>query len=160
MAVPPIIRRTITVDVPIDRAFRFFTESFSAWWPPEYRIGAVQPSEAVLEPRGGGRWFERAPDGTECGWGHVRVWQPPERLVLTWQITGEWRYDGDPDHASEVEIRFTAVGSGVTKVDLEHRLLERLVGGESVHDAVGGDAGWHAVLRRFARSATKPPGAV
>jgi uncharacterized protein YndB with AHSA1/START domain len=148
----PAVRRTIKVDAPLERAFRVFTESFNSWWPPEHHIGKADYAEGVLEPREGGRWFERGTDGSECEWGRVLAWEPPHRLVLTWQINGEWQYDPDPARASEVEVRFTADGSGQTLVELEHRLLERLVGGQAVHDGVGGEGGWNGTLERFAKA--------
>ena len=150
----PALHGTITVGVPIERAFRVFTNSFDTWWPREYHIGKAEMAEAILEPREGGRWYERGADGSECDWGRVLVWEPPHRLVVTWQINGEWQYDPDPERASEVEVRFTADGAGQTRVDLEHRLLERLVGGQAIRGAIEqGGGGWSAILERFARAA-------
>ncbi len=148
----PTVWRTITVDAPVERAFRVFTESFNSWWPPEHHIGEAELAEAVLEPREGGRWYERGIDGSECEWGRVLAWEPPHRLVVTWQINGEWQYDPDPRRASEVEVRFTPDGPGQTMVELEHRLLERLVGGQAVHDGIGGEGGWTRTLERFAKA--------
>lgn len=149
----PAIRRSITVNAPVERAFRVFTESFSGWWPSEYHIGSAEYAEAVLEPREGGRWFERGADGSECDWGRVLAWEPPHRLLVTWQITGDWRYDPDAEHASEVEVRFTPEGPEQTVVELEHRHLDRLVGGEAMRQAVGGDTGWAGILAGFAKAA-------
>jgi uncharacterized protein YndB with AHSA1/START domain len=148
----PAIRGRVTVGVPVEHAFRVFTESFHTWWPSEYHIGAADMAEAVLEPRAGGRWYERGVDGSECDWGRVLAWEPPHRLVVTWQINGQWQYDPDPEHASEVEVRFTADGAEQTTVELEHRLLERLVGGQAIHDAISGGGGWAAILERFAKA--------
>ena len=150
----PAIRGTVTVGVPVERAFRVFTDSFGIWWPSQYHIGQVDIAEAIMEPRAGGRWYERGVDGSECDWGHVLAWEPPNRLVVTWQIDGEWRYDPDPEHASEIEVRFTADGPGQTVVQLEHRHLDRLVGGQAIHDAIaiqGG--GWTSLLELFAKAA-------
>jgi uncharacterized protein YndB with AHSA1/START domain len=150
----PVIRGTVTVGVPVERAFRVFTESFGTWWPSQYHIGQADIAEAILEPRAGGRWYERGVDGSECDWGHVLAWEPPNRLVVTWQIDGGWRYDPDPEHASEIEVRFTADGLGQTVVQLEHRHLDRLVGGQAIHDAIaiqGG--GWTSLLELFAKAA-------
>src|SRR5215468_10512561 len=149
----PTLRGTISVAVPADRAFRIFTDSFNSWWPAQYHIGQAEMAEAVLEPREGGRWYERGVDGSECDWGRVLAWQPPRRLVLTWQINGQWQYDPDPAHASEIEVRFTADGPERTTVDLEHRLLDRLVGGQAIYDAIRGGGGWSALLESFARAA-------
>jgi len=85
----PVIQRTITIDLPIERAFRVFTESFNSWWPPEYHIGQAEMAEAILEQRQDGRWYERGVDGSECDWGRVLAWEPPHRLLVTWQINGE-----------------------------------------------------------------------
>src|SRR5689334_22534213 len=88
------VRQSVVVDAPRDRAFAVFTEDMSSWWPTEsYSIGAGPMAEAVIEPREGGRWFERSEDGTETEWGRVLAWEPPDRVVLAWQITAEWRYD-------------------------------------------------------------------
>ncbi|GAA4707963.1 SRPBCC family protein [Phytohabitans rumicis] len=147
----PPIRGTVRVGVPVERAFRVFTDSFYSWWPPAYHIGKTDPAQILLEPRVGGRWYERGTDGSECDWGRVLTWEPPHRLVLTWQINGEWQYDPDPDHASEVEVRFTADGPEQTLVELEHRNLDRLAAAQSLHDQVGGPGGWTSLLEAYAK---------
>ncbi len=149
----PALHGTITVSAPIDRAFRIFTESLDTWWPREYHIGRTDMAEAILEAREGGRWYERGVDGSECDWGRILAWEPPHRLVVTWQINGEWQYDPDPEHASEIEVRFTADGPDKTVVELEHRLLERLAGGQAIHDTIGQGGGWNSILEQFARAA-------
>jgi uncharacterized protein YndB with AHSA1/START domain len=152
-SVVPDLSATMTVGVPIDRAFRVFTENFGSWWPSEYHIGQSEMVDAVIEPRVGGRWYERDTDGSECDWGRVLAWEPPHRLVVTWQINGQWSFDPDPEHASEIEVRFTEDGSEETVVDLEHRLIGRLVGGQAIHDTITeGGGGWIAILERYARS--------
>jgi uncharacterized protein YndB with AHSA1/START domain len=150
----PALHGTITVAAPIERAFRVFTESLDTWWPRQYHIGQVDMAEAFMEPRVGGRWYERGVDGSECDWGRVLAWEPPHRLVVTWQINGEWQYDPDPEHASEIEVRFKADGPDRTVVELEHRLLERLVGGQALRDGIGQGGGWSSLLERFAQAAT------
>ncbi|MEU4414824.1 SRPBCC domain-containing protein [Nocardia salmonicida] len=108
----------------------------------------------VPAPREGGRWYERGTDGTECDWGWVLVWEPPHRLVVTWQINGRWEYDPDPARASEIEIRFTAEGPEQTAVTLEHRHLDRLVDGKAIQDTIverGG--GRSTLLELFATTA-------
>jgi uncharacterized protein YndB with AHSA1/START domain len=107
-------------------------------------------AEAIIEPRVNGRWYERGVDGTECDWGRVLAWEPPNRLVVTWQINGRWQYDPDPEHASEVEVRFVPDGNGQTRVELEHRHLDRLVDGQAMHAAVSGTGGWGSVLSQYA----------
>jgi uncharacterized protein YndB with AHSA1/START domain len=144
------LQGTVTVGAPLERAFSVFTESFNTWWPPMYHIGQSDMAEAILEPREGGRWYERGVDGVECDWGRVLVWEPPHRLVVTWQINGGWQFDPDPEHASEIEVRFTSSGPHQTLVELEHRLLHRLVGGEAIRGAIGQGGGWTRILEGFA----------
>jgi uncharacterized protein YndB with AHSA1/START domain len=93
--IPPLTG-TVTVDAPIDQTFRAFTEHFGSWWPAEYHIGQADMATAILQPRQGGRWYEQGTDGSECDWGRVLIWEPPHRLVVTWQINGHWQYDPDP----------------------------------------------------------------
>lgn len=150
--IPPITG-TVTVGLPVATAFRVFTGSITTWWPHDYHIGRVDVAEIVLEPGVGGRWYERGVDGSECDWGRVLVWQPPDRVVFTWQINGSWEFDPDPEHASEIDARFTADGPGSTTVTVEHRYFERLVGGRAVNDAINGGGGWELLLAGFAESA-------
>jgi len=148
----PDLSGKVTVAAPIQRAFDVFTASFGTWWPSDYHIGEADIASAIIEPKVGGRWFERGVDGSECDWGKVLEWEPPHRLVVTWQINGQWQYDADPEHASEIEVRFTAEGPGQTTVELEHRLLDRLAGGQAIHDTVRGGGGWTAILELFAKA--------
>jgi uncharacterized protein YndB with AHSA1/START domain len=149
----PAVQSTVTVAVPVQTAFRVFTEGFDTWWPRTHHIGQVDLAEAVLERREGGRWYERGVDGSECEWGRVLAWEPPHRLVLSWHIGGKWQYDPDPTRASEVEVRFTAKGPRETVVELRHHHLERHEDGQLLHDEVGGEGGWNGLLERFARAA-------
>jgi uncharacterized protein YndB with AHSA1/START domain len=153
----PAIHRQVSVNVPLETAFQVFTESFHTWWPPPFHIGESDVDAFVLEPRLGGRWYERGVDGVECDWGSVLAWEPPHRVVLGWQINGEWRYDPDPGHASEIEVSFTAEGEARTLVELTHRHIERLARADALAGAVSADSGWNTVLARFA-DATAPPG--
>ena len=149
----PSIEGKTTVNVDRERAFALFTGSFGAWWPRQYHIGAAEVADVVLEPVEGGRWFERGVDGSECDWGRVLVWEAPERIVFTWQIGGDWRFDPDPAHASEIEVRFHADGPEQTTVEVEHRQFDRLVGGEGVYNAIEhGGGGWVALLAAYAQS--------
>ncbi len=150
----PSLHGRATVDLPQADAFAFFTGSMTRWWPAEYHIGAADMTETIVEPREGGRWYERGSDGTECDWGRVLTWDPPQRLVVTWQINGSWQFDDDPDHASEIEITFTPDGPHRTVVELEHRHLERLVDGQALRDGIAqGGGGWSTVLEGFAKVA-------
>jgi hypothetical protein len=111
-------------------------------------------AEAILEQREGGRWYERGVDGSECDWGTVLVYDAPNRVVVSWHLNGEWAYDPDPAKASEVEVRFIAEGPDVTRVELEHRHLERHGGDwEAVSRGVGGDGGWAGILRGYSEVA-------
>jgi uncharacterized protein YndB with AHSA1/START domain len=109
-------------------------------------------AEGVMEPRPGGRWFERSEDGSECDWGRVLAFEPPHRLVLAWQLTPAWAYDPDPAKATEVEVTFTAVDGG-TLVELEHRGFERHgETGEEMSKAVGAPGGWGDLLQMYAKA--------
>ena len=146
------VTKAITVEAPIERAFSVFTEGFDSWWPRTHHIGDADLAEAVIEPREGGRFYERSVDGGECEWGRVLAWDPPSRVVLAWQLTSEWKYDRD--FLTEVEVRFTAHGPARTRVELEHRNLERYGDDlEKVRDAVGSDGGWGGLLRTYAQAA-------
>jgi uncharacterized protein YndB with AHSA1/START domain len=141
------VRTEITVDATPERAFDVFTRRFDGWWPRAHKIGAGDLEEAILEPRAGGRWYERDTDGSECEWGEVLAWEPPHRLVLSWQIGGDWHYHAD--QASEIEVRFTPVGAS-TRVELEHRHLERHgEGAERLRDAVSSVGGWPGLLELY-----------
>lgn len=159
-AAPPIpaLRGAITVGASTDHAFGVFTRSFRTWWPYQFHIGPADMAEAVLEAGVDGRWYERGEDGSECDWGRVLVWEPPRRLVVTWQINGRWEYDPDPEHASEIEVRFTPDGPGRTTVELEHRHIDRVVGGQAVYDALIGCGNWIVLLERFADKASAAAG--
>jgi uncharacterized protein YndB with AHSA1/START domain len=143
------VRKSVTVAAPPERAFEVFTQ-MTSWWPRKsHHISDAGDAEAILEPREGGRWYERDQDGAECTWGYVIAWEPPERVVLAWQLTGEWKYD--PDFVTEVEVRFTDEGDGRTRVDLEHRDIDRYgEGAEQVRTALSGEGGWSELLGLFA----------
>jgi uncharacterized protein YndB with AHSA1/START domain len=150
---PYAVRKAVTVDAPVEHVFRVFTEEHGKWWPLNtHHIGEVAAATAVIEPYVGGRWYERGVDGTECVWGRVLVWEPPHRLVLAWQITADWRYDLTLQ--TEVEVTFVEDGSGRTRLELEHRHLDRYRDQagmmRSIFDSEGG---WTGILVRFTRAA-------
>ena len=147
----PPLNGAVTVAVPVERAFHVFTASFNTWWPHQYHIGQADVAQIILEPRVGGRWYERGVDGSECDWGRVLAWEPTERVVFTWQIGGDWQFDPDPSRASEIEVRFHADGPAQTTVEVEHRYFERLVDGEGVYGAIRSGGGWPALLDSYAR---------
>ena len=149
---PAPVRRAVTVAAPPALAFEVFASRIGSWWPKSHHIGAAEPETVVIEPREGGRWFERAPDGSECEVGKVLVWDPPARLVLAWQLTAEWRFD--PQLVTEVEVRFTPEGQGATRVELEHRNLERFgEPAEQVRGQIDAPSGWAGILDLYARAA-------
>ncbi|GAA1865540.1 SRPBCC family protein [Pseudonocardia ailaonensis] len=148
--IPPITG-TVSLAVPVERAFEVFTGSINSWWPHQFHIGAAEVAEVVLEPRVGGRWYERGVDGTECDWGRVLAWEPPRRLLFTWQINGSWQFDPDPENASEIEAVFREDGAG-SVVQVEHRLFERLAGGEAINAAIDGGGGWALLLDGYAKA--------
>ena len=146
------VRRSVTVEVDRERAFAVFTDGLDTWWMRSHHIGSADMDVAILEPRQGGRWYERGIDGSECDWGYVISWEPPGRIVLAWQINGEWKYD--PSLVTEVEVTFTEESEARTRVDLEHRHLDRLGDAASPIRAVfESDNGWAGLLRRYADQA-------
>ena len=146
------VRRQIIVDAPIARAFAVFTERFGDFKPPEHNLLGAEISETVFEPRVGGHIFDRAVDGTECHWARVLAYEPPDRVVFSWDISPYWQIESDLNHTSEVEVRFVAVSPQRTRLELEHRNLDRHgQGWEGVRDGVGDDQGWPLYLARYAR---------
>ncbi|HZU40288.1 MAG TPA: SRPBCC family protein [Solirubrobacteraceae bacterium] len=137
------VRRSITVNVPIERAFRVFTEGMHTWWPPEHHLIEADLAEMVFEPRVGGAIKDVGVDGSECAWATVLAYEPPTRVVFSWNIGLDWKLESDPERASRVEVRFTRQGEHATLVELEHRDFERHgEGWESMRDAVGSPGGW------------------
>ena len=148
------IRKTITVKAGVERAFRVFTTEFDSWWPRAHHIGNLPMKRAIVEGAAGGRCYMEQTDGSECDWGRVLVWEPPRRLVIAWQIDEAWQYEPELSKASEVEVRFTPIGSGETRVDLEHRLFSRHgEGGPSIRQSVSAEGGWGTLLEIFAKKA-------
>jgi uncharacterized protein YndB with AHSA1/START domain len=144
------VRHDIVVDAPIDRAFRVFTEGFDQIKPREHNLLAVDIEETVLEPRVGGRVYDRGTDGSECQWGRVLAFEPPGRLVFSWDIGATWQIETDPDRCSEVEVTFAAESPQRTRVVLEHRHIERHGDGwEGVRAGVDAPAGWPLYLQRY-----------
>ncbi|MGH6956583.1 MAG: SRPBCC family protein [Caulobacteraceae bacterium] len=149
---PAPIRKTLVVRAPQAKAFRVFTDRFDTWWPRSHYIGNSPLTEVVLEPGVGGGWYSLHEDGVKRPWGEVLTWEPPDRLVLAWRIDHEFGYD--PDLLTEVEVRFTDVGDGRTRIDFEHRGLERLGDSDAAHktrESMNG--GWAMILGRFLEAA-------
>ncbi|HEY7966057.1 MAG TPA: SRPBCC family protein [Solirubrobacteraceae bacterium] len=144
------VRITIVVEAPIERAFRVFTEDFDKIKPREHNMLGVEIAETVFEPRAGGRIFDRGVDGTEFQWARVLAVDPPNAVVFSWDLDPNWQVEPDPARTSEVEVRFTAESPQRTRVELEHRNLDRHGDGwEGEHDALGGSGGWPLYLERF-----------
>lgn len=150
------VRKTVLVEAPQAHAFAVFTERHGTWWPlATHHIGKAAAETAIIEPRAGGRWFERGVDGSECEWGRVLAWEPPHRLVLAWQINPEWQHD--PSLHSEVEVRFVAVGPHSTRVELEHRNLECFADkADNMRAGLDGEGGWGQLLQIYAAAAATP----
>lgn len=142
------VRKSVTVQASPARAFEVFTAGMSRWWPATHTILKVTPIKHIVEPRVGGRWYQIGVDGSECDNGKVLIWEPPSRLVLVWQINADWQFD--PNLHTEVELRFTPEAEGVTRVDLEHRQLERMgEKAEAVRASVDSAGGWGAILESY-----------
>ena len=145
------VQTSVVVEAPIDRAFRVFTQDFGSFKPPEHNMLGVEIAETVFEPRAGGHLYDRGVDGSECRWARILVYEPPTRVVFSWDISPYWQVEPDLSKTSEVEVRFIAETDQRTRVELEHRNLERHGDGwEGVRAGVAGDDGWPLYLRRYA----------
>lgn len=152
---PNSVRKSLVVQAPQAVAWRVFTTQMGTWWPlAHYKIGRAKAVDAIIEPRVGGRWFERGDDGSTCNWGSVLVWEPNTKLVLSWDITADWQYD--PELKTEVEVRFIAEGESRTRVELEHRRLDRYGDRrEEMRRIFDTEGDWGRLLEAFAQVATK-----
>jgi DNA-binding transcriptional ArsR family regulator len=149
---PPLLA-SIVVDAGQDRSFTMFTAGIGSWWPLAFHLGPTEPTSFHIEPWAGGRWYERAADGLEHGWGRLATWDPPRLLIATWEIDGSWDPDPDSAHASEVVVRFHSIGPRRTVMDVEHRGFDRLVGGAEVRRGLAAGRTWDVLLSRLARCA-------
>src|SRR5215510_12599132 len=144
------VQHSVVVEAPIERAFSVFTEDLGRFKPPEHNMLGVEIAETVFEPRVGGHLFDRGVDGSECRWARVLAYEPPTRVVFSWDISPQWQIETDLEKTSEVEVRFTSQGPERTTVELEHRNLDRHgEGWESERDGVDGMGGWPLYLQRF-----------
>jgi uncharacterized protein YndB with AHSA1/START domain len=151
-----VVRKSVRVQASVERAFSVFVEQMETWWPATHHIGST-PFEAIfVEPRVGGRWYERNAKGEICEWGKVLKWDPPHCVAFSWHVgpghgSPEWKFDPDMSKASEVEIRFMAEGLG-TLVELEHSKLERHGEGyEHLRAMFDGPGAWEGILAEFAK---------
>jgi hypothetical protein len=145
------VQRTIVVDVDQQRAFTVFTEGINTWWPREHHIGEAPLDEVFIEPKEGGRWYSTHEDGSETKSGHVVSWEPPGRVVLAWQIGADWKYD--PALVTEVEVTFIAETPDRTRVELEHRNLDRFgEAAEQMRDVFSSEGGWNGMMELYAKA--------
>jgi uncharacterized protein YndB with AHSA1/START domain len=147
------VRKVVAVQAPPAVAWRVFTEKMGAWWPLDtHKIGKAKAVDAVIEPRAGGRWYERGDDGSTCDWGRVLSWEPHSRLVLSWDISADWQ--PDPTLETEIEVRFIDDGENGTRVELEHRHLDRYgARRDQMRGIFDSEGGWGGLLASFARAA-------
>jgi uncharacterized protein YndB with AHSA1/START domain len=147
-----VVRKTLVVDCAPEHAFAVFTRNMGRWWPATHHVGATPFRDVIVEPRSGGRWYEINAEDEEGQWGHVLAWEPPQRVVLSWHLGTTFAYDPDLAHASELDIRFHAAGDNRTRVEFEHRHIERHGEGyEKLRDVL--DGGWVGILDEFAKRA-------
>lgn len=154
-AIAPVVRKTILVTAPVALAFDVLTAQMHTWWPmASHHIGEADCAAVVIEPRTGGRWYERGVDGVECNWGQVLVWEAPHQLVLLWQLNAQFRFD--PSVHTEVHVRFVAIDAQTTRVELEHRGLDAYgADAAAMHEAFSSPNGWSGMLDHFAREASR-----
>ncbi len=144
------VRASIVVEAPLERAFSVFTDDIGTWFPREYNLLDVDIAERVFEPRAGGRVYDRGVDGSECHWARVLAYEPPQRVVISWDISPRWQIETDPEKTSEIEVRFIPEAPERTRVELEHRNLDRHgEGWEQTRESVAGEGGWPGCLRAF-----------
>ena len=147
---PAPVRKSIVVQAPQARAFEVFTARFGSWWPKSHHIASVEMAEAVIEPRLGGRWYEKEIDGSECDWGKVLAWEPPSRLALSWHFNSEFQFDRAVE--SVVEVCFIAERENTTRIELEHRISA--ADAERIRAAVDAPNGWTGLLGLYAEAAS------
>ena len=148
---PAPVRKSLLVKADVARSFQVFTDRIGSWWPRSKSINSAPLAAVIIEPRTGGRWYERGEDGSECEWGKVLQWDPPARLVLAWQIDGQWKYN--PGCVTEVELNFTAISDRETRVELEHRHLERLgANAPAIREML--NSGWGGILDLYGQLAS------
>ena len=148
-----MVRKSVTVAAPLAVAFEVFTAQIEAWWPmASHHIGQADCAAVVIEPRAGGRWFERGVDGSECDWGRVLLWDAPNRVLLMWQLSAQFKYDRSIE--TEVDVCFTALDANTTRVDLEHRGLDAYdADAATMREAFDSPSGWNGMLEHYAQVA-------
>jgi len=145
------VRASIVVEAPLERAFHVFTDEFGSFKPPEHNLLGVPIKDTVFEPRVGGYLYDRGVDGSECRWARVLAYEPPHRVVVSWDISPYWQIETDAEKTSEWEVRFISESPHRTRLELEHRHIDRHgEGWEGVRDGVAGNEGWPLYLQRYA----------
>ena len=149
-----VVKRTLHVEVPIEKAFQVFTERMGQWWPATHHVGNTPFKDILIDKKKGGRWYEINVEGAECIWGTVVEYQPPKKVVLSWHLQPDWSFSADLSKASEVALEFVAEGPEKTRLEFEHRHLERHgAGWENMREQVSGDGGWPAILALYLAAA-------
>jgi hypothetical protein len=148
-----VVKKTLLVNCSQEKAFDAFTKQIGQWWPPAHHLGKLPFLDVVIEPRTGGGWYEVDANKGKCPWGRVLAWEAPRRVLLAWHLNAKFEFDPDPDRASEIELRFLAAGPHQTRVEFEHRAIERHGEGyEKLRDSL--DGGWAGILDEFVRVAS------
>ncbi len=148
---PAVVRKQVVVDAPVAEAFATFTDRFGDFKPPEHNLLGVQIVQTVFDHHVGGHIYDRAADGSECRWARILAFEPPHRVVFSWDISPSWQIEDNPANSSEVEVRFVAEASDRTRVELEHRNIDRHgPDWRAVADGVEGAQGWPLYLDRYA----------
>ena len=158
-AAPEPVRKSVTVRASANRAFQVFTAGMDSWWPRSHHIGKAPMTEVVVESHVGGRCYSKHEDGSESDWGQVLEWDPPTKFTMAWQVTETWTYEPDLAKSSEVEVRFTPIGDGSTRVDLEHRHFERHgAAAQQMRDGFDRPDAWAGMLELYDARITKGTG--
>ena len=158
-----VVRKSVRVEASVERAFAVFVEQMEKWWPASHHIGATPFESIFVEPRVGGRWYERNALGAQCDWGTVLAWDPPHKVRFSWHLgpghdSPDWKFDPDMSRASEVEIRFSPAGSGATLVELEHSKLDRHGEGyQQLRALFDGPGAWKGILECYAKVINPQP---
>jgi uncharacterized protein YndB with AHSA1/START domain len=148
-----VVKRTLHLEVPIEKAFQVFTQRMGHWWPASHHVGGTPFKDILIDPKQGGRWYEINADGAECIWGTVVAYEPPKKVVLSWHLQPDWSFNGDIAKASEVALEFVAEGPEKTRVEFEHRHLERHgAGWEKMREQVGAEGGWPMILAEYVKA--------
>lgn len=145
------IRCSVTVNASAKEAFTTFTDEFSTWWPSAFTFSKGVLQDIGFEPKEGGACFEIGPHGFRCDWGRVTTWEPPDQLTIAWQVSPKSAPDPNPDHASEVRIRFTETGPATTLVEVEHTDIDRHGEGSAQYrEELASEYGWPFLINQYA----------